>query len=58
MPAAPETPPQPWPEVTDGTWDFGDFPLGQPNKTRLSDYAITVTGPPTLTTTDGGKRCV
>lgn len=50
----PDAAPQPWTEVTDGTWNHGDFGLGQPNKMRLSDHAITITGPPTLTTSDGG----
>ncbi|MEV0110477.1 hypothetical protein AB0H42_29620 [Nocardia sp. NPDC050799] len=33
-----------------GHTEFETFP----NKMRLSDYAITVAGPPTLTTSDGG----
>jgi len=47
--------PQPWTEVTDGTWDYGDQALGEPTTSLYSAYAISVIGPPTLTTSDGGK---
>lgn len=47
--------PEPWTEVQDGTWDYGDVELGQGVTQRLSDYEITVQGLPVLTTLDGKK---
>ena len=45
----------PWTKVTDGSWDYGDVGYGEPVEWRLSDYRITVTGKPAMTTADGGK---
>lgn len=50
-----------WKGPADGTWDDGDYALGQTIRgTKLlagklsSDYEITITAAPTFTTTDGG----
>lgn len=51
-----------WAGPTDGVWLRGDYALGQairghelPAGSISSDYEITVTGVPSMTTTDGGK---
>ncbi|WP_298040899.1 PASTA domain-containing protein [uncultured Microbacterium sp.] len=57
-------PAEPWDGLTDGTWEGGDFTLGEsvlPPVAGLTgnmrwDWEFIVTGPPTLTTTDGGER--
>lgn len=49
----PTTTPTSWNQVTDGTWAYGDYGLGQSVTSPSSEYAITVTGPPTLTSRDG-----
>lgn len=53
--ATPTPSAQRWTAVSDGTWKWGDVALGQPVTQRLSDYAITITATPTMTTNDGGK---
>ena len=53
---APEPVSEPWVGPSDGTWDYGDAELGQPVKTRLSDYAITVTSTPVFGPLDDGGR--
>lgn len=51
-----EAKPEVYDKITDGTWDYGDFPLRTPIKPDWNSHMkITVTGPPTLTTTDGGQ---
>jgi hypothetical protein len=47
--------PVPWVEVTDGAWDYGDASLGQAIKRPTSEYAVSVSGPPSLVTSDGGE---
>ncbi|WP_438352322.1 PASTA domain-containing protein [Microbacterium sp. CJ88] len=57
----PSPTPTPWAGLTDGTWNGGDVALGEPVRGRkrvvgdslTSDYEITVTAPPTLTSIDG-----
>jgi hypothetical protein len=44
-----------WTKVTNGTWEYGDVGFGEPVETRLSDYRITISGKPTMTTADGGQ---
>ena len=56
MEPTPDSPagPQPWTDVTDGNWDHGDAALGQPIEASFGEYSITVTAPPTLTTSTQG----
>jgi hypothetical protein len=45
----------PWTEVTDGTWAYGDASLGQAVTRPTSEYSISMSGPPSLATSDGGE---
>lgn len=62
-PAEPSAPAGPAPLAnapTDGVWEAGDVSYGSPTPVRESaagprdEYTFTVSGPPTLTTADGG----
>lgn len=52
-----------WEGITDGTWAGGDYALGQTVHPKIApltgnlwwDFDFTVTGPPVLTTKDGGE---
>lgn len=35
--------------ITDGTWEHGDYAIGEPVAVSVSDYVFTITGPPTMT---------
>jgi hypothetical protein len=45
----------PWADVTDGSWAYGDASLGQPVTRPTSEYSISVSGSPSLTTSDSGE---
>ncbi len=45
----------PWQGPTDGTWEYGDIGYQEPHEGRLSDYRVTLTGPPEFGPLDSSK---